>query len=80
MTTFVAAAEKADPGDMATLNAAIALERAGIKAYVDAAATGLLPKEILAIASGFAFALVVERKAASTDLSVIPDLKDPPFR
>jgi len=47
---------------------------------VDAAATGLLPKEILAIASGFAFALVVERKAASTDLSVIPDLKDPPFR
>ena len=121
MTTFVEAAEKADPGDIASLNAAIELERAGIKAYQDAAATGILSKEVLAIASGFAadhtahrdaliaavkasgntpstatakltypplkttadilnFAMVVERKAASTYLSVIPDLKDPAFR
>lgn len=33
MTSFVEAAEKADPGDIATLNAAVELERAGIKAY-----------------------------------------------
>jgi len=121
MTAFVEAAQKADPGDIATLNTAIELERAGIKAYQDAAATGILPQDVLAIAGGFmadhiahrdaliaavkasgntpstatakltypplksvndilAFAMVVERKAASTYLSVIPDLKDPAFR
>jgi len=98
-----------------------ALLGAGIKAYQDAAATGILPPDVLAIAGGFmadhtahrdaliaavkasgntpstatakltypplkrvndilAFAMVVERKAASTYLSVIPDLKDPGFR
>jgi bacterioferritin (cytochrome b1) len=117
MTRMVDAAQNADPDDLATLNAAIALERAGIKAYVDAAKTGLLSPQILAVAQGFVadhgahrdaliaaviagggtptpdtvaleypalhsqndileFALVVENKAASTYLSVIPDLRN----
>lgn len=50
---FVLAASKADPNDLATLNAAIQLERAGIKAYDDAAATGLLSGRVLAVALGF---------------------------
>lgn len=117
LTTLVSAAEQADPGDLSTLNAAIELERAGIKAYRDASKTGLLQPAVLAVAQGFmrdheahrdaligavragggvpsqatahlvyppltsereilAFAETVERKAASTYLSVIPDLKD----
>jgi bacterioferritin (cytochrome b1) len=118
MTRFVDAAQNgADPDDLQTLNAAIALERAGIKAYTDGAATGLLSAPVLAIAQGFIadhsahrdaliaavlvgggtpgtqalaleypalrtqadileFALVLEEKAASTYLSVIPDLKN----
>jgi rubrerythrin len=117
MTQLVEAAEKADPDDLATLNTAIELERAGIKAYTDAAGTGLLAPAVLQIAQGFIadhsahrdaliaavtagggvptsdtlvlaypplhsqadileFALVVEQKAASTYLSVIPDLKN----
>ncbi len=117
MTRMVDAAQNADPDDLATLNAAIALERAGIKAYTDAAKTGLLSPQILTVAQGFVadhsahrdalvaaviagggqpthdtlqldypalrsqndileFALVVENKAASTYLSVIPDLKN----
>jgi hypothetical protein len=111
------AAQAADPADIDSLNAAIALERAGIKAYADAASTGLLSKPVLVLAGRFvadhtahrdaligavraagatptdaiapiatpplhterdvlAFANVVEMKAASTYLSVIPDLKD----
>ena len=54
MTRFVEAAQAADKNDLATLNAAIELERAGIKAYADAAATGLLPAGILQVAKGFA--------------------------
>lgn len=117
MTQFVLAAAGADAGDLATLNTAIALERAGIKAYDDAAATGLLSAGVLKVALGFRadhiahrdaliaavksgggevttktakidypalknetdilrFAKVVELKAASTYLSVIPDLKN----
>lgn len=117
MTSFVEAAQSADRGDVGMLNAAIELERAGIKAYVDAAGTGLISPGILKIAQGFIadhtahrdaliaavvagggqpsqgtvklaypalkteadiirFALVVEEKAASTYLSVIPDFKD----
>jgi len=117
LTAFAAAAQSADPADIDTLNAAIALERAGIKAYADAAATGLLSKPVLALAGRFvadhtahrdaligavrsagftatdaiapiatpplaterdvlAFANTVEMKAASTYLSVIPDLKN----
>ncbi len=117
LSHFAAAAATANPDDIATLNSAIELERAGIKAYADAAATKLLSAPVLAIASRFAadhtahrdaligavrsagavpstaiapiaypplatehdviaFANVVEMKAASTYLSVIPDLHD----
>lgn len=50
---FLTAAEAADDGDVKLLNSAISLERAGIKAYKDAAATGLLSAPILAVAKGF---------------------------
>ena len=117
LASFAAAAQAADPADLSTLNAAIELERAGIKAYADAAATGLLSPPVLTIALRFeadhtahrdaligavraagappstgiapiaypplaserdvlAFAHAVELKAASTYLSVIPDLDD----
>lgn len=117
LSSFAAAAANADPGDIASLNTAIELERAGIKAYADAAATKLLSPAVLALAGGFiadhtihrdaligavkaagaavtpntaqlayptlasekdiiAFALTVEKKAAATYLSVVPDLKD----
>ena len=117
LSSFAAAAVLADPADIASLNAAIELERAGIKAYTDAAATKLLSPGVLAVAGGFiadhtahrdaligavkaagatpstataqlvyptlasekdiiAFAIVVEKKAAATYLSVVPDLKD----
>jgi hypothetical protein len=117
LTQFAEAAQTVDPADIDTLNAAIALERAGIKAYADAGATGLLSPPVLVLAGRFvadhtahrdaligavraagytptdaiapiatpplhtehdvlAFANVVEMKAASTYLSVIPDLKD----
>ena len=117
LTEFAEAATRANPNDLAMLNSAIELERAGIKAYDDAAGTGLLTPSVLEIASRFradhiahrdaligavraggavlttnvakieyprlrsqadviAFALVVERQAASTYLSVIPDLSD----
>jgi rubrerythrin len=114
---LVARAETIAPSDIDTLNAAIELERAGIKAYDDAAATKLLSPKVLALALLFkrdhtvhlaaltaavdsaggkvsdktlalaypklateadilAFAQVVEQKAASTYLSVIPEFKD----
>jgi len=117
MGEFAEAASVANPADLAMLNSAIELERAGIKAYDDAAKTGLLAPEVLKIALGFradhvahrdalmaavrtgnvvvspntarleypalktqadilTFALSVERQAASTYLSVIPDLSD----
>jgi hypothetical protein len=117
MSAFVEAAGNADPADLSSLNAAIELERAGIKAYADAAGTGLVSPPVLKVAQGFmadhaahrdaliaavragggtpsdatakldypslksekdilAFAMVVEEKAASTYLSVVPDLKD----
>ena len=53
MTTFVEAAGAADPDDIAALNAAIELERAGIKAYLDAAGTKLLSAGVLEVAKGF---------------------------
>ncbi|HXF35241.1 MAG TPA: ferritin-like domain-containing protein [Candidatus Acidoferrales bacterium] len=53
MAQFLVAAEAADEGDIKILNVAIALERAGIKAYQDAAGTGLLQPPVLAVASGF---------------------------
>ena len=47
---LVARAASADPGDLDTLNAAIELERAGIKAYDDAASTKLLSPKVLQVA------------------------------
>jgi len=117
MTQLVEAATRAEIDDLASLNAQIELENAGIKAYADARATGLLDAPLLTVAGRFAsdhlahrealsaaifagggtpsletatlvypafktkhdvleFALSVERKAASTYLSVISDLKD----
>jgi rubrerythrin len=117
LTNFAAAAEHADPDDIASLNVAIELERAGIKAYADAAATNLLSPGVLELAGRFvadhtahrdaligavraagatpstataaipypplaterdiiAFANTVELKAASTYLSVVPELHD----
>jgi hypothetical protein len=53
MNQLFSAAEAADDGDVKILNVAIALERAGIKAYQDAAGTGLLTAPVTGIATGF---------------------------
>lgn len=117
MREFAVAATVADPADIATLQAALEIENAGVKAYDDAAATNLLAPTTLKIALGFRtdhlahrdalsaairtagqtpsikvarvkypalhseadvlrFAKTVEELAASTYLSVIPELKD----
>ena len=117
LRAFVEAASAASPGDIAILNAAIELERAAVKAYTDAAGTGLLSARVGTVAEGFKrdheahlgalmaavqaagaapstkaanlpypplktekdilkFARSVEEKAASTYLSVVPELND----
>lgn len=117
LARLVDAATLANPSDLQILNSAIELERAGIKAYDDAAATGLLSQPVAKVAAQFrrdhaahrdalvaavnagggtpsrataqltyppletqadilTFAKSVEEKAASTYLSVIPDLND----
>lgn len=53
LTNLAEAASHADPNDIALLNSGIELEKAGIKAYTDAAATGLLSPDVLKIALGF---------------------------
>lgn len=53
LLAFQSAAVAASPGDIAALNAAIPLERAGIKAYQDAASLGILSPGVLAVAKGF---------------------------
>jgi hypothetical protein len=53
LTPFIAAAATASEGDVKTLNTALALERAGIKAYRDSVKTGLLSPGVLTIAKGF---------------------------
>jgi hypothetical protein len=114
---LIARAASADANDLATLNAAIELERAGIKAYDDAAGLKLLSPKPLEVAHLFrrdhvshlaalqaavtsgggtpstkiakvdypqmksekdvlGFASTVEKLAASTYLSVIPEFKD----
>jgi rubrerythrin len=50
---FILAAEAAGEGDIAILDTAASNERAAIKAYTDAAATGLLTPTVLAVAKGF---------------------------
>ncbi len=117
MRDFALAATVADPLDLATLNAALELESAGIKAYDDAARTKLLSPQSVKFTLGFRsdhiahrdalaaavrsggatpsrrtariaypalrheydvlrFAKTFEELAASTYLSVIPDLRD----
>jgi bacterioferritin (cytochrome b1) len=63
MTQLVQAAEGADLDDLATLDAQIELERAGIKAYADAAATGLLDAPLLAVAGRFVSDHMAHREA-----------------
>jgi ABC-type nitrate/sulfonate/bicarbonate transport system substrate-binding protein len=63
MTNFLLAAEGMDPSDVKILNVAIALERAGIKAYTDAAGTGLLTPGVLAVAKGFMSDHIAHRDA-----------------
>jgi rubrerythrin len=53
MLAFTEAAVAASPSDIAALNTAIPLERAGIKAYQDAAALHILSPAVLAVATGF---------------------------
>jgi len=53
VAAFQTVAVAATPGDIAILNSAIALERAGIKAYRDGAASGLLQPAVLEVAKGF---------------------------
>jgi rubrerythrin len=50
---FIAAAEAASEGDIAILQFAAKSERTAIKAYTDAAGTGLLSPPVLAVAKGF---------------------------
>jgi rubrerythrin len=50
---FLLAAEKIDPDDLKLLNVAIAYERAGIKAYTDAAATKLVSAPVFAVMQQF---------------------------
>jgi rubrerythrin len=50
---FISAAEAASEGDVAILQFAAKSERTAIKAYGDAAATGLLTPPVLAVAKGF---------------------------
>ena len=50
---FISAAEAADEGDIKILQVAISLERAGIKAYTDAAGLHILTPGVLAVAKGF---------------------------
>jgi hypothetical protein len=53
LSPFISAAEAADESDIGILQTAIKLERAGIKAYADAAGTGLLSPGVLTVAKGF---------------------------
>lgn len=50
---FIAAAEAASEGDIKILQSAATSERTAIKAYTDAAGTGLLTPAVLAVAKGF---------------------------
>lgn len=60
---FQSAAGAASPRDIATLNSAIPLERAGIKAYADAASLGILSAPVLAVAQGFMTDHIAHRDA-----------------
>lgn len=53
LVALQSAARAASANDIAVLNSAIPLERAGIKAYQDAAGLGILSPGVLAVAKGF---------------------------
>ena len=53
LSNLAAAAAAADPADIDTLNSAIALERAGIKAYADAARAVTLSPAVAALSARF---------------------------
>lgn len=53
LRTLVSAATGASAVDLNTLNVAIELEHAGIKAYQDASATALLSSKVAKVAGGF---------------------------
>lgn len=53
LSPFISAAEAAEESDIAILQTAIKLERAGIKAYADAAGLGILQPAVLNVAKGF---------------------------
>lgn len=63
LARLAVAATNADPADVATLNAAIELERAGIKAYTDGAASGLLSRPVADLAARFRADHTVHRDA-----------------
>jgi hypothetical protein len=53
LTQFSLAAQRADTGDVKGLNAAVALERAGVTAYTAATATGFLSPPVLDVIKAF---------------------------
>ncbi len=53
LTRCAFAADKVDPNDLKSLGTELALERAAIKAYTDAAALNVLSPSVLAVLSGF---------------------------
>jgi rubrerythrin len=60
---FITAAEAASEGDINILQTAAKSERTAIKAYTDAAGTGLLSPGVLAVAKGFMADHVAHRDA-----------------
>jgi hypothetical protein len=85
---FKEAAVAASPGDIAALNSAIPLERAGIKAYQDAASLNILSPGVLAVATGFMNDHIAHRDAliaavkagGSTPTSETTKLVYPPLK
>jgi VIT1/CCC1 family predicted Fe2+/Mn2+ transporter len=63
LTPFIAAAAQTSEGDVKILNVGIAHERAGIKAYEDAAKTGLLSSGVLGVAKSFMADHIAHRDA-----------------
>jgi len=53
LTNCTLAAGGIDAGDVTSLGSELALERAAVKAYTDAAATGIVSASVLAVLNGF---------------------------
>jgi rubrerythrin len=71
LTQFSFAVQRADAGDVKSLNAAIALERAGVTAYTAAAATGFLSPPVLDVTKAFMADHVAHLAALTTALKAI---------